>query len=59
LAEKNWQRETFHGRNAQGHLRHDYNNNPELSKMMSSKEVEAAIRNVKPLEDPRPYYLGY
>jgi hypothetical protein len=59
LGEKIWQRDTLHARDVQGNLRHDVSKNPELRKTMTSGEIESAIRNVKPLEDPRPYYLGY
>ena len=57
--EKIWQGQTLHGRNAEGNLRHDYSKNPELRKTMSSADIERAIESVKPLEDPRPQYLGY
>jgi RHS repeat-associated protein len=51
--------DNLHARNAQGNLRHDISKNPELMKMMTPSAIERAIRDVKPLEDPRPHYLGY
>jgi hypothetical protein len=55
LTEKIWQRGTLHG----SPNRHDTGKNPKLMKTMTPQEVERAIRNLKPLEDPRGSYLGY
>jgi RHS repeat-associated protein len=59
LVEMKWHDLNLHNRNVHGNLRHDVSANPELRKTMTSKEVERAIQNVSPHEDPRPYYLGY
>jgi RHS repeat-associated protein len=53
------QKQTFHGRNAQGNLRHDYSKNPELRKTMTPADIKRAIESVRPDEDPRSQYLGY
>jgi RHS repeat-associated protein len=54
LVEKNWQNRTLHGRPN----RHAMDKNPELGKQMSPAESRK-IESIKPLEDPRPEYLGY
>jgi RHS repeat-associated protein len=53
--EKIWQLGTLHG----NPNRHDLNKNPKLWEKMTPTEIQNAIRNVTPMEDPRSKYLGY
>ena len=53
--EKIWHLQNLHG----NPNRHDLNKNPKLWEKMTPTQIQNAIRNVTPMEDPRPQYLPY